>query len=439
MTQPMMTTFIREDRDQSDRAKRAATGCAGSGRARRTGRRWRRRWTRRPDRGAADREAAARRRRRRGAQAEPRRARNDLPADARRRRERACRRSSWPESSTTTSFDLLEDRVPVKVRVNVQGRYFTQDTSGYNIIAEIPGHRSQAARRGRDDRRASRLVARRDRRDRQRRRRGDGARGDAHSQAVGAKPRRTIRVALWGGEEEGLYGSTRLGRAASRRATRTKSARDKLSMYLNIDPGYGPVYGFYSEGNDAAQSDLRRVARAVQGPGLPQEHRRAGIGNTDHLSFIAEGVPGFNPIQEYANYDVRIHHTNMDTMERTQAGGRQAGGDGLRDARLQRGNARRADSSHHALSDDAREGSRACRPQVRRHEPRRRRANSWRRRHHRGATRVAALRRRVGDGRGDRLARARGASRRRARSRVPRRGRAGAGAASRHHCRAASV
>jgi len=42
----------------------------------------------------------------------------------------------------------------------------------------------------------------------------------------------------------------------------------------------------------------------------------AGIGNTDHLSFIAEGIPAFNPIQEYANYDVRIHHTNMDTMER---------------------------------------------------------------------------------------------------------------------------
>ena len=46
---------------------------------------------------------------------------------------------------------------------------------------------------------------------------------------------------------------------------------------------------------------------------------RAGIGSTDHLSFIAVGVPGFNPIQEYKDYDVRIHHTNMDTMERTSA------------------------------------------------------------------------------------------------------------------------
>ena len=85
--------------------------------------------------------------------------------------------------------------------------------------------------------------------------------------AVGAQPRRTIRFALWGGEEEGLYGS-KAWVAQHLSGDANKAARDKLSMYLNIDPGYGPIYGFYMEGNDAGEGDLRRVAGAVQGSRL---------------------------------------------------------------------------------------------------------------------------------------------------------------------------
>ena len=158
-------------------------------------------------------------------------------------------------------------------------------------------------------------MARGHRRDGQRRRRGDSARGGARIlKAVGAQPRRTIRVALWGGEEEGLYGS-KAWVASHLSGDANKAARDKLSMYLNLDPGYGLVYGFYTEGNAAA----KQLFDAWLEPFKDLSFRKnvvAGIGNTDHLSFIAEGIPGFNPIQEYANYDVRIHHTNMDTMER---------------------------------------------------------------------------------------------------------------------------
>jgi carboxypeptidase Q len=209
---------------------------------------------------------------------------------------------------------LLEDRVPVTVRVNVQGRYFTQDTSGYNLIAELPGSdpalRDEVVMIGAhlDSWHAATGAT-------------DNADGAATVleamrilHAVGAKPRRTIRVALWGGEEEGLFGS-KAWVAKHLSGDANKTARDKFDVYLNIDPGYGAIYGFYMEGNDPAKA----IFDAWLEPFKDLSARKnvvAGIGNTDHLSFIAEGVPGFNPVQEYANYDVRIHHTNMDTMER---------------------------------------------------------------------------------------------------------------------------
>ncbi|MDB4877026.1 MAG: peptidase [Gemmatimonadetes bacterium] len=209
---------------------------------------------------------------------------------------------------------LIESRTSVKVRVNVQGRYFTQDTSGYNVIAEIPGS---------DPRLRDEVVMIGGHLDSWHAATGatDNADGAATVleamrilKAVGAKPRRTIRVALWGGEEEGLYGS-RAWVAQHLAGDANKAARDKFSVYLNIDPGYGLVYGFFMEGNEPAKAIFDAWLEPFKDIGA-RKNVIAGIGNTDHLSFIAEGVPGFNPIQEYANYDVRIHHTNMDTMER---------------------------------------------------------------------------------------------------------------------------
>jgi acetylornithine deacetylase/succinyl-diaminopimelate desuccinylase-like protein len=209
---------------------------------------------------------------------------------------------------------MLEDHVPVQVRVNVQGKYFTQDTSGYNIIAELPGS---------DPKLKDEVVMIGAHLDSWHSATGatDNADGAATVleamrilKAVGAQPKRTIRVALWGGEEEGLYGS-KAWVAKHLAGDANKAARDKFDVYLNIDPGYGPVYGFYMEGNEPAKA----IFDAWLEPFKDLTARKnviAGIGNTDHLSFIAEGVPAFNPVQEYTNYDVRIHHTNMDTMER---------------------------------------------------------------------------------------------------------------------------
>ena len=212
---------------------------------------------------------------------------------------------------------MLEDHVPVKVRVNVQGKYFTQDTSGYNVIAELPGS---------DPKLKDEVVMIGAHLDSWHAATGATDNADGVStvleamrilQAAGAKPRRTIRVALWGGEEEGLFGS-KAWVEKHLAGDANAAAREKFDVYFNIDPGYGRVYGFYTEGNAAAKAIFDQWLAPFTNVGA-RKNVNAGIGNTDHLSFIAVGVPGLNPVQEYENYDVRIHHTNMDTMDRTNA------------------------------------------------------------------------------------------------------------------------
>lgn len=209
---------------------------------------------------------------------------------------------------------LLQNRVPVTMRVNIQARYQTRDTSGYNVIAEIPGT---------DPRLRDEVVMLGGHLDSWHAATGamDNADGAATIleaarilKTVGVQPRRTIRFALWGGEEEGLFGS-KAWVAQHLAGDANKTAREKMSVYFNVDPGYGPVYGWFTEGNAAAKQIFDAWLEPFKDIGA-RKNVVAGIGNTDHLSFIAEGIPGFNPIQEYANYDVRIHHTNMDTMER---------------------------------------------------------------------------------------------------------------------------
>ena len=129
---------------------------------------------------------------------------------------------------------------------------------------------------------------------------------------TGLQPRRTIRVALWSGEEEGLLGSKAY---VARHLAGT--ARDRITVYFNIDPGMGPIYGWYSEESPAAKA----LFDAWLAPLRDLDARKnviAGITNTDHLSFKAAGVRGFTPIQDYVTYDVRTHHTNVDTYERVR-------------------------------------------------------------------------------------------------------------------------
>jgi len=128
--------------------------------------------------------------------------------------------------------------------------------------------------------------------------------------ALHAAPRRTIRVVLWGGEEEGLVGS----RAWVAQHLGDKAERDRISVYLNDDPGSGKTYGFYMEGNAAA----KKIFDAWLAPLADLGVRRnviEGIGSTDHVPFVQAGVPAFTTIKDFENYDVRTRHTNVDLAD----------------------------------------------------------------------------------------------------------------------------
>src|SRR4030095_13030357 len=96
-----------------------------------------------------------------------------------------------------------------------------------------------------------------------------------------------------------------------------KAARDAMAVYFNIDPGKGPIYGWDLENNDAGKTIFDAWLAPFQDKASGAlKNVRQGIGSTDHLAFIEAGVPGFNPIQDYVDYDGREHHTNADTAER---------------------------------------------------------------------------------------------------------------------------
>jgi Zn-dependent M28 family amino/carboxypeptidase len=132
--------------------------------------------------------------------------------------------------------------------------------------------------------------------------------------AIGARPRRTIRVALWGGEEQGLLGSREYVR---RHLTgdANRAAFDKFSIYFNLDNGFVPIYGFYLQGNQAMVPIMRDWLAPFSDLGATVA-TVTNIGSTDHLSFHNAGLPGFQAVHDYTGYDTRTHHTNMDTAER---------------------------------------------------------------------------------------------------------------------------
>ena len=211
---------------------------------------------------------------------------------------------------------MMQLGVAVKLRVNLQTKFHDADKNSYNVLAELPGSdpalKDEVVMLGAHlDSWHSATGA------------SDNADGAAVAiealrilKAVGAQPKRTIRVALWSGEEEGLLGSTKYVERYLKGDDK-RADREKMSVYLNIDPGTGPIYGFYMENNDAAKA----IFDAWLEPFKDLNARRnilPGIGNTDHLSFTRVGVPGFNVIQDYTDYDVRMHHTNVDTFERVR-------------------------------------------------------------------------------------------------------------------------
>jgi hypothetical protein len=211
---------------------------------------------------------------------------------------------------------MMQRGLAVKLRVNVQAHYVTDDQNSYNVTAEIPGI---------DPRLKSEVVLLGAHLDSWHT--GTGASDNADGVAVvieamrilkslDLQPKRTIRVALWSGEEEGLLGSKAYA-TQHLAGDANQEARDRMFVYFNIDPATGPIYGWYMQDSEPAKALFDRWLEPLKDLGA-RKNVIAGIGNTDHLSFRAVGVPGFNPIQEYKDYDVRMHHTNVDTYERVR-------------------------------------------------------------------------------------------------------------------------
>ena len=141
-------------------------------------------------------------------------------------------------------------------------------------------------------------------------------------QASGLKPRRTIRVALWSGEEQGLYGSTNYVKqhfGEKRNGTIVKGPDyDKLSAYYNLDNGTGKIRGVYMQGNP----NVRPFFAAWLAPFAEAGAKTltlSNTGGTDHLPFDAIGLPGFQFIQDPVEYNTRTHHSNQDNFDRIQA------------------------------------------------------------------------------------------------------------------------
>ena len=148
---------------------------------------------------------------------------------------------------------MVEKGVPVKLRVAIQSHYLTADTKSYNVVADLPG--TDTALKNDVVLLGGHLDSWHT---------GTGASDNADGaaavmealrilKAVGARPRRTIRAALWSGEEQNLLGSKAYV-AQHLAGEANTDARERLSLYFNIDPGMGPIYGWYSEQSAAAKS-----------------------------------------------------------------------------------------------------------------------------------------------------------------------------------------
>jgi len=219
-----------------------------------------------------------------------------------------------------TLYRLAKAGTTVKLDLDVKTKFSIADSTGYNVVAEI---------KGTDKKLKDELVMIGGHLDSWHGATGatDNAAGCAVMmeairilKTIGIKPRRTIRIALWSAEEEGLIGSRNYVRIhfTDTATKRYNSAGDKVAAYFNLDNGSGKIRGIYTQGNEAVKpiftqwlqpfNDLAATTVTLQ-----------NTGGTDHLSFDAIGLAGFQFIQDEIEYSTRTHHTNMDSYDHLQA------------------------------------------------------------------------------------------------------------------------
>jgi hypothetical protein len=211
---------------------------------------------------------------------------------------------------------LLADKRQVELEIEIVNRSYPEGRTAYNVIAEIPGTDkadevvmlgghldSWHAATGATDNaigcsvmmEAARILS-----------------------AIGAKPRRTIRVALWSGEEQGLLGSRAYVRQHFGTFEDPKPDYGKISAYLNMDSGTGRVRGMTAFGPAATATVLRDSAASFKDLGMlgATTTRSRATGSTDSTNFNAAGLPGINMVLDPIQYQTYTWHTNLDTYER---------------------------------------------------------------------------------------------------------------------------
>jgi len=211
---------------------------------------------------------------------------------------------------------MLDAGDSVTLRVAVDVTYHEDDPDSYNVIADLPGtdpdigdeivifgahldswHSSPGATDNADGvatvMEAMRIL-----------------------KALGVQLRRTVRVALWGAEEQGLIGA-RAHVAQHYAGDENAAAREKVAVYFNHDPGTGPIYGWYLQENAEAGHIFDAWLAALGDQGV-RRNVIDRIRSTDHVPFNSVGIPGFNTVQDYFDYDARTHHTNTDFYERVK-------------------------------------------------------------------------------------------------------------------------
>jgi carboxypeptidase Q len=213
---------------------------------------------------------------------------------------------------------LVERGVRTRVQIDIATQFHDEvEPNGFNTLAELPGtdlagevvllgahlDSTQAATGATDN--AT----------------GSGAVMEAMRllKTIGVKPRRTIRVALWGGEEQGLLGARAYVQAhyADRATLQRKADYEKLAIYINSDNGTGRVRGIWLQGNLGAAPLFERWMAPLRDLGVTVLSPRA-VSSTDHVAFDEVGLPGFQVLVDRLEYNSITHHSNMDFFDRVQ-------------------------------------------------------------------------------------------------------------------------
>lgn len=213
-----------------------------------------------------------------------------------------------PREQYNRMYRNVTGGTPVELELLVTNKFYEDDLKSYNTLAEIPGTDkadeyvmlgghldSWHYGTGASDNAAGSVVM---------------MEAMRILETLGLEPRRTVRIALWSGEEQGLLGSRAW-------VSNHPEMNAKISAYVNVDNGTGKIRGIWDQSNEQAIPIFEQILWPFRDLGVVAV-KHGNTGGTDHLAFDAAGIPGFNFIQDPIEYNQNIHHTNLDNYDHLQ-------------------------------------------------------------------------------------------------------------------------